>query len=202
MWRRFILSIILPNHNESTIHAFVKDVEAILPVAEIIVSCDSESRGKGWAIREALRYANGDKIALLDGDGDIPARMLLRLLPFLDDFDAVVGSKRIGKSPLRRKIMTRLTRLWFKILYGLKVDSQTGIKLFRRAALESLNWSWESNGFIYDVEVLARLQRKGFRIIEVPIECEIKRQLTFKTIFRIFGESVWLKCRLLFLAKR
>ena len=122
--------------------------------------------------------------------------MLLRLLPFLDDFDAVVGSKRIGKSPLRRKIMTRLTRLWYKLLYGLRVDTQTGIKLFRREALESLDWSWESNGFIYDVEVLARLRDKGFRMIEVPIECEIRRQLAFKTIFKIFGESLWLKFRL------
>jgi hypothetical protein len=94
--------------------------------------------------------------------------------------------------------MTRLTRLWFKFLFGVRADTQTGIKLFRRSALEALNWSWESNGFIFDVEVISRLQKKGFRIVEVPIECEIRRQLPFNRIFKIFGESLWLKYRLSF----
>ena len=192
-----MLSIILPNHYEATIHEFIAEVEGRFPCCEIIISNDSESKGKGWAIREALRHCKGDQIAMLDGDGEIPARMLLRLLPFLDDFPIVVGSKRITHAPLRRKIMTHVTRVWFRFLFGIYVDSQTGIKLFKREALEALDWSWESTGFIYDCEVLARLQKKGFKMVEVPIECEIRRQLAFKMIFRIFMESLWLKWRLL-----
>lgn len=192
-----MLSIILPNHNEPNIREFIKEIEDKLPVSEIIVAGDSESRGKGWAIREALKYAKGDKIALLDGDGEIPARMILRLLPFLDDFPVVVGSKRITKSPLRRKIMTHVTRMWFRFLFGVYVDTQTGIKLFKREALNALNNCWEANGFIFDAEIIARLQRKGFKMVEVPIECEIRRQIKFKTIFKITGESLWLWCRLL-----
>lgn len=192
-----MLSIILPSRNEPEIAAFVQSVEDRLPVTEILISRDREGKGKGWAIREALWWAKGDQIAFLDGDGEIPARMLLRLLPFLDDFDVVVGSKRITKSPRRRKIMTHVTRWWFKLLFGVNVDTQTGIKLFKREALDALSKGWESNGFIFDVEILARLQKKGFRMVEVPIECEIKRQLAFKTIFRIAAESIWLKWRLL-----
>ena len=192
------LSIILPNKDEIGIHEFIKGIEDKLPVTEIIVSKDTERRGKGWAIRQALNYARGEWIAFLDGDGEIPARMLLRLIPFLEDFDVVVGSKRITKSPLRRKIMTRLTRIWFKLLFGVKCDTQTGIKLFRRSALQSLNWNWESNGFIFDAEIIARLQKKDMRIVEVPIECEIRRQLAVKTIKTIFLESLWLKWRLIF----
>ena len=196
-----MLSILIPNHNESEIDLFVEQVEKILPVHEIIISKDSESRGKGWALREAFREAKGDQIAFIDGDGEIPARMLFRLIPFLEDFDVVVGSKRITNSPQRRKIMTHVTRIWFKFLFGVNVDTQTGIKLFRRSALEALDF-WESNGFIFDVEIIARLQKKGFKMVEVPIECEIKRQLAFKTIFRIAAESIWLKFRLLFHARK
>ena len=197
-----MLSIILPNHNETAIDDFIQEIEQKLPVHEIIVSKDSESRGKGWAIREALNNAKGDQIAFLDGDGEIPARMLLRLLPFLEDFDVVVGSKRITKSPLRRKVMTHVTRIWFRLLFGVQVDTQTGIKLFKKVALDSIDNCWESNGFIFDVEILANLQKKGFKIVEVPIECEIKRQVAFKTIFKITGESIWLWFRLLYPAKR
>ena len=191
------LSIILPNKDEVGIHEFIKEIEDRLPVTQIIVCKDTQRRGKGWAIRSALNYAQGDWIAFLDGDGDIPARMLLRLIPFLEDFDVVVGSKRITKSPMRRKIMTRVTRVWFKLLFGVKCDTQTGIKLFRRSALDSLNWNWRSNGFIFDVEVISRLQKKDMRIVEVPIECEIRKQLAVKTIKTIFLESLWLKWRLM-----
>ena len=192
-----MLSIILPNSAESGIDKFIGEIETLFPDSEIIVTNDKERKGKGWAIREALEFCKGDRIAFLDGDADIPARMLSRLVPFLEDFDVVVGSKRLSKnSPMRRKVMTHLTRMWFRFLFGVQVDTQTGIKLFRRNVLESLNWSWESSGFIFDAEIISRLQKKGMRIIEVPIECEIKRQLAFKTIFKIFGESLWLKSRL------
>lgn len=196
-----ILSIILPNCKEVEIQNFIRELECRIPVTEIIVSNDNDRKGKGWCLRQALEHAVGDQIAFLDGDGEIPARMLLRLLPFLEDFDVVVGSKRITHSPLRRKIMTQVTRIWFRFLFGVQVDTQTGIKLFRRSALEALDWNWESNGFIFDAEIISRLQKKGLKIVEVPIECEIRRQLAIKTIFRIFGESLWLKFRLLFLAR-
>lgn len=193
-----MLSILIPSREGGAVHEFVEELERLLPVSEIIICNDREQKGKGWALREALRHAKGDQIAFIDGDGEIPARMMNRLLPFLEDFDVVVGSKRITHSPLRRRVMTRLTRIWFKFLFGVKVDTQTGIKLFRRSAFDYLDNYWNANGFIFDVEILELLQRKGFSLVEVPVEVEIRRQLAFTTIFRITGESIWLKFRLLF----
>lgn len=193
-----MLSLLVPNRNEQHIQMFLSECEKILQPMEIVVCNDKEGKGKGWALREGVRVAKGDRIAFIDGDGDIEPRMMLRLLPFLEDFDVVVGSKRITNSPGRRKIMTHLTRWWFKLLFGVRVDTQTGIKLFRRGALSLFSGYWESNGFIFDCEIIANMQKKGMRIVEVPIEAEIRKQLAFKTIFRIFGESIWLKFRLLF----
>lgn len=193
-----MLSILIPCKKEKEVHQFIEQIEKLLPVQEIIISSDPDGRGKGWALREAFKHARGDQIAFIDGDNEIPARMMLRLLPFLEDFDVVCGSKRITQSTLRRKIMTRLTRLWFKLLFGVRCDTQTGIKLFRRSALEALDGGWESNSWIFDAEIIARLQRQGLKIVEVPIECELRRQLAVKTIFKIFGESIWLWFRLLF----
>lgn len=195
-----MLSILIPSSNEPGIHSFIDEIEKLLPVHEIVVFNDKDRLGKGHALREAFNQSKGDIVAFLDGDGEIKARMLLRLLPFIEDFHAICGSKRITNSPLRRKIMTRLTRIWFKFLFGIKADTQTGIKLFRREALEAVG-NWESNQWIFDVEILYYIQKKGMLIVEVPIECEIRRQLAVKTIFKILGESLWLKYRLLFRQK-
>jgi glycosyltransferase involved in cell wall biosynthesis len=197
-----MLSVLIPTRNEKFVMQFAEEIEKTIPVSEIIMSSDPDSRGKGWALREAFNVSRGDTIAFIDGDGEIPCRMLKRLIPFLEDFDVVVGSKRITHSPFRRKIMTHITRIWFRFLFGVYVDTQTGIKLFRRSALDSLEGCWESNGFVFDCEIIARLQKKGCSMVEVPIECEIRRQVAFKTIFRIAGESIWLKFRLLFQRKK
>lgn len=193
-----MLSILIPSRFEKNIKLFTQEVEKILPCHEIVISNDTDGKGKGWALREAFRESKGDVVAFIDGDGDIEPRMLLRLLPFLEDFDVVVGSKRITHAPLKRKIMTYVTRWWFRFLFGVQVDTQTGIKLFRRRALNVFSDYWESNGFIFDVEIISNLQKKGFKIVEVPVEVEIRSQLKNKTIIRIFLESLWLKWRLLF----
>lgn len=191
------LSILVPSRNEPNVQAFMDELEKLPSVHQLIIYNDREGHGKGNALREALKESSGDLVAFIDGDGEIPARMMCRLLPFIEDFDAVVGSKRITHSPLRRKIMTHLTRIWFRFLFGVQVDTQTGIKLFRRSALEAVK-NWESDQFIFDVEILYYLQKRGFKLVEVPIECEIRRQLSFKTIFKILGESLWLRWRLWF----
>lgn len=193
-----MLSILIPDHKEPGILGFVKDLESLGIADEIIVSRDSESRGKGWALREAVNESKGDLIAFIDGDNEIKARMLLRLLPFMEDFDVVVGSKRIMFAPLRRKIMTNITRVWFRFLFGVQVDTQTGIKIFRRSSLDMIGRYWEANGFIFDVEIIATLQNNGAKIVEVPIEAYIRRQLSLKTVWIIFKESLWLKWRLMF----
>lgn len=187
-----MLSILVPARSETYIQLFMNELEEILPVHEIVVCNDRESRGKGWALREAFMQSRGDIVAFIDGDGDIPPRMLRLLLVTMEelDCDVVVGSKRITKAPLRRKVMTHVTRWWFKILFGVRCDTQTGIKLFKRKALEGNLWICDS--FVFDVELICNIQSSGYEIVEVPIKCEIKKQLAFKTIWRIFWGSVLL----------
>ena len=189
-----MLSIILPSHREPDIKRFVDSVEEQLPVHEIIVSSDRHGRGKGWAIREALAEAKGDEIVFLDGDGDIHPRMLLRLIPFLEDFDAVVGTKRIKHKHFSRRVISFLSRVYLRTLFGVEVDTQTGIKLFRREMLDT----WKTDGYLFDLEILHNIQKMGGRIIEVPIEAEIKAKMSGRVLWKTLIESVILKFRLSF----
>ncbi len=187
-----MLSIILPNKDEPYIREFIMEVERIIPAHEIIVSNDSDGHGKGWAIRQAFRCVRGDKVAFLDGDGDVHPRMLLRLLPFLQDFDAVVGTKRITKAPWTRKVITHLSRIYIRVMFGLPFDTQTGIKLFRRDRLPH----WSCDSWLFDVEILSKIKKGGGRIIEVPIEAEITKQIGWRAMWLTFLESLILKFRL------
>jgi len=183
------LSILIPSYNEPKIYKMYKEVEEEFPEAQIVVCNDSCGFGKGWALRTALEQATGDVICFIDGDYDIKPRMIKRLLPFLEDYDIVVGKKNVRGS-FGRRILTRLTRLYLHFVFGFNYDTQTGIKLFHRYAL----LPWKTNSFIFDLEILKNARNKGLQIIEVPVEVtnygSSSKPMKFRNVVKCLVESV------------
>lgn len=180
-----MLSIIIPTHNEPELAEMVNTTFKCFPQVQIIVTDDIERKGKGWAVRNGLKEAEGDIIAFLDADLDIHPRMINRLLPFLEDYDIVVGTKGIEKGLLKRRILTHLSRAYIRVMFGLKIDTQTGIKLFKREAIQE----WKTNGFGFDIEILMKAKRKGYTMVEVPIDAIIKKGMRWKAIYNTLKET-------------
>ncbi|MGI6099805.1 MAG: glycosyltransferase, partial [Kiritimatiellia bacterium] len=94
-----------------------------------------------------------------------------------DDADIVIGSKRHPESeidyPLRRRIASRVYFGIVRLLVGLPVtDTQTGMKLFRR---EALQWSFDRmlvKRYAFDLELLAIAHGHGYRVSEAPIRMD------------------------------
>lgn len=156
--------------------------EAICKAAQ----CDAErirpmllelNQGKGLALKRAFENARGSHILLLDGDLDLAPYNLPQFFDVMvkKDAAAVIGSKRHPQScidyPVRRRIVSFFYSLLVRLLVGLPVsDTQSGIKLFRRAALQ---WAFERmlvKRFAFDLEVLAIIHGKGYAVAEAPVE--------------------------------
>ena len=187
-----MISIILPSKNEPKISQLVEEIEKLYPGSQVIISNDRYGNGKGWAIRQALNHSKGDLIAFLDGDGDIKPKMLKRLIPFLEDYDIVVGVKPIS-GLWSRRILTFFSRYYIALFFNLKIDSQTGIKIFKREAMQE----FYNNGWLFDLEILSIAKQKGFRMIEVPIEANVTKKMKLISIWNTLRESVtlWLELR-------
>ena len=72
---------------------------------------------------------------------------------------------------LLRRLESRGFNLLIRVLFGFSYhDTQCGAKVFKRAAIDAVLPAMVSRGFEFDVELLWRLKRAGFRVIEVPIE--------------------------------
>ena len=184
-----MMSIILPDYNEPNLELVKREISTLFPDAEVIVISDTQGKGKGWAIREGFSRASGGIIVFLDADMDIHPRMINRLLPFLEDYDVVVGTKRIEEGLLSRKILTFLSRIYIRILFGISVDTQTGIKLFKRWTIRP----WKTNGYAFDIEILYHAKKLKCRMIEVPIDANIKRRMSWKPILKTLKESIKLR---------
>lgn len=180
-----MISILLPSRTEPRIIEMLEEIDKQFPNAQTIVANDRYQMGKGWAMREALSQAEFDVICFLDGDLDIHPRMIWRLLPFIEDYDIVVGKKAIT-GLWSRRILTALSRIYIWMLFGLNVDTQTGIKMFRRQALSS----WKSDSFAFDIEVLTKARAAGMTMVEVPIEANIRKRMKAGSVWKCLIESI------------
>jgi glycosyltransferase involved in cell wall biosynthesis len=187
-----MISIILPSKNETKIR-LVQEAIAYLPFdCEVVIASDPDGDGKGAAVREGLRVATGEIICFLDADLDIHPNQILRLLPFLADYDIVVGTKNLKNVTWQRKILTTLSRIYIGLLFGTRVETQVGLKVFKREAIPE----WKSNGYIFDVEILSKAKRNGKTMIEVPIEAKITRNMPLSAIWKTLKESLKLRLSL------
>lgn len=140
------------------------------------------NRGKGGAIKEGIEKASGKYIAFLDADLDLSPVHLHQFLEALldEDADIVIGSKLHKDSrlnyPWKRKVMSYGYFVLLRILFRLKLkDTQTGVKLFRAEAIKPIARELKTSGYAFDIEILARANEIGCRILEMPVQLEYKR---------------------------
>jgi glycosyltransferase involved in cell wall biosynthesis len=136
-----------------------------------------EKIGKGQAIKEGFRVAHGDICLFTDADGSTSASESSKLiLAVREGNDVAIGSRRLRgcKILIKQRLSRRIAGWGFnrlvRLLFGLPFkDTQCGAKAFSKEATGLVLSSVKTNGFTFDVDLLWRLNKNGYRIQEVPI---------------------------------
>ena len=139
-----------------------------------------KNQGKSYAIRLGMTKAKGDYVMFLDSGMEIDPNGISMLLEHMEWYsaDIIVGSKRHLASrvnyPIVRKILSYGYYYLVKLLFGIKVrDTQAGIKVFRKKALEKILPRLMEKKFAGDLEILVAADTLGFdRIYEAPIKMD------------------------------
>lgn len=137
--------------------------------------------GKGGGVLAGLSAARAPRVGFCDADGSTTMPEMLRLFSSLAGYDGAIGSRWVDGSTLTvrqgflRRLESRSFNLLIRCLFGLDFhDTQCGAKVFRKTAVDTILPAMISRGFEFDVELLWRMSRAGFRIAEVPIEWQNK----------------------------
>lgn len=139
--------------------------------------------GKGAALCFGFEKTTGDIVIFADGCWQLPARNLRVALAYLDQTaaDIVLGSKRHPHSlveyPLNLRFFSWCYQTLNRFLFNLNVaDTQVGLKVFKREALEAVMYKIGVGEAAFDLELLIVAKSAGFsKIFEFPIE--IKNQI-------------------------
>ena len=133
------------------------------------------NRGKGMAIRTALRELTGDIVVIQDSDEELDPNDIALMLKKMEDenLEVLYGSRFLDKSgngSLYRSFYygTRALSWLVNVLYGQRItDESTCYKMFRTALLRSI--PLKCRGFEFCPEVTAKVARRGLKIKEMPI---------------------------------
>ncbi len=140
-----------------------------------------------------------DVLVEMDADGSHSPEQLPRLLAALADADLVLGSRWVpGGSvvnwPTSRKVLSRGGNLWTRIALGIPLhDATGGYRAFRRETLLGLGLDdVASAGYCFQVDLVWRALKAGFRVVEVPITFVEREHGVSKMSQRIVVEALLL----------
>lgn len=143
----------------------------------------SAHRGKGSIIREAWSQSSTARwLAFTDADGSVTAQDLLGLFESaINAQQSVIG---IRKRTRTTHISESLWRSFFHhgyllvvhLILGLRCeDLQCGAKILRGDDYRHIAHRLEEDGFAFDTELLAMLNRQGFNWLEIPVNWAEKK---------------------------
>ena len=132
--------------------------------------------GKGHAVKTGMLQVKGEYAFLCDADLAMPITELPKFLPPCQNGYQIAIGSREGEGAVRynepayRHLMGRVFNWLVKIMAvpGFE-DTQCGFKCFHYSVTQDLFSRQTIDGFGFDVEVLYVAQKRGYRIVEVPI---------------------------------
>jgi glycosyltransferase involved in cell wall biosynthesis len=215
------LSVIVPVFNERrTIQLILAKVRAV-PIEKEIIIVDGGSfdgtqellaiearqpgtrvlhepqrKGRGHAIKLGLAEARGEIVIFQDADLELDPADYPALIEPLEAgrCDVVFGSRFLNGRPLMTFLQywgNRVINLAVNLLYGTRLtDVETCYQVFRRPAVQGMRL--ESQHFAFTVELTVKLIKRGYRILEIPIQYIPRGRVEGKKVYWGDGfASLW-----------
>lgn len=129
-----------------------------------------------------------DLIVTMDADFSHPPKNIPKMIAKIETgYDLVIGSRYVPggaaiECTLVRKMLSWGANAFARVMLGLQAhDTTAGFRCYRRQVLESIDLdAIFSNGYSFLIEMLFKVQCKGWKVGEVPIVFQNRRQGTSK----------------------
>jgi len=175
------------------------DLAAADPAVRVLHRGGKGGLGAAYVAAFGWGLDNGyDVLVEMDADGSHAPEELPRLLAALFEADLVLGSRyvpggEVREWPASRLLLSRGGNTYTRLVLGLPVrDATGGYRAYRAQVLKDVGLDTvTSQGYCFQVDLVARAVRQGFTVVEVPITF-LERQVGASKMSRaIVGEALW-----------
>ena len=191
--RNDILAVIPTYNNEKTLARVIGDVRRYCTDVLVVNDGSTDStagiiagagvgsisyapnRGKGYALRRALRYAaeHGYRYMLtIDSDGqhyasDIP-KFVEEIAKTPDALLVGARNLRSDNMPGKNTFANKFSNFWFRVETGIRLDdTQSGFRLYPVRRMKGMRFA--TRRYEFEVEVLVRAAWRGIEVRNIPV---------------------------------
>lgn len=131
----------------------------------------ASNMGYGAALKTGIRQASGEKLILMDGDGQHDPSFIEKIDALLDDYDMVIGERPAGTPQgRRRKAGKKIIRRTGEFLVEQKLpDYNSGYRGFHASQIRPMLHIMP-NGFSFSTTSTLAYLKEGYNIYSLPIE--------------------------------
>jgi dolichol-phosphate mannosyltransferase len=196
--------LVVDDHSPDGTASLVEEVAAELGQVKLLRRPGKHGLGSAYREGFAIALDEGyDAIVSMDVDFSHDPASLPDLLRLLDaGADAVIGSRYVPGGdtvdwPVHRRLLSRWGNRYTSLVLGLQVrDCTSGFRAYRADALRAIDPSSTSaEGYAFLTELVRRLVRAGYRVMESPIVFRDRQYGESKMSGRIIAESMLLVTR-------
>ncbi len=158
--------IFVDDHSTDDTVKILKKLSEDYPIS---IYAKEGERGKARSLVQGFKYCQYDRIVILDADMQYSPEYIPEMVKKMDSgFDIVVADRVNHETNFIRQFFSKaFFMLFVRILHGLKVDSQSGLKIFHKNVLDHVELS--ATGWEFDLEFLVHARLAGFKIGSIPI---------------------------------
>lgn len=166
-----------------------------------VIRLDS-NHGKGGAVRAGILESRGEFVLFADSGYSVPFEWALTGIEMIQagQCDIAHGSRKmpgchiVRRQPALRRFCSKAFRRFVDVLLHVPrdlTDTQCGFKVYRTDIAKQLYGELVTEGFTFDIEILLRAVRHGYRIGEFPVEwaCDCDSRISIHhTSWRVLRE--------------
>lgn len=137
-----------------------------------------QNRGKGFAICQGVKKANGKYILFSDLDHSVPIGTINSFFEYFNNgFNVVIGSRRVRgakllvRQPILREYLGRGFTLLVRIFVDFKIkDSTCGFKAFENSVAKELFSKITIYDWAFDAEILFLCKKLKIKCAQAPVK--------------------------------
>lgn len=155
-----------------------------------LISKDS-NEGYGFALRDGFKASRFDIVFFSDSDRQFDIVNLMDLLPWVDDYDIVVGFRKNRQDSIKRKMLSLGYNILVRFIFDLDIkDIDCAFKIFKKKIFDRIEIN--SERFFFNTEILAKARKLDYHIKEIGVthfpRLGGRSKVSFKDIFWTLNE--------------